>query len=498
MNHMSKPKRFTTGANALRVVVADTAEEAVQRAVLHLAAYIARSDAPRVGLATGRTFESVYATLRQRAHEFELSRATFTHLDEYADVPSASVGSMTHELRTHLFDALEPAPRFVPIDACGPDAATRLAAWHKEHAPGFQFVGLGGNGHIAFNEPGTSLASASTRLRLSAATVATQGDRFPDGKPRLEAVTMGPREILATGELVMLVTGKSKALAVQAMLEGPIDSTCPASLVRLHPNATVILDPEAASQLTRRTSDRSRSALEVRDALTCNGPILCVAPHPDDASISCGAALAMARAPRKIILGATTGSRAPVRGISDPSRVAALREQELTAEAQALGCEALFLRARGYDSNGVEDDDVNAAATMLAEILPAVIQLPSLSDPHPTHRMTRQLFEAAIEHARRSKPDWCPEIWTFEGPWYQHNKQDINLILHHDQATEARKLAAVRAHKSQVDRVPFDEGAKALARLRGTQFSESHFGGLRPEGLSALPLLECYVRDRLV
>lgn len=466
--------------------------------MLRLAHYIARTENPFVGLATGRTFEPVFALLRERSRELGLARATFTHLDEYADLAPEDQGSMADELQSLLFKGLDPAPRFLPVEARGPDAALKLAAERRLRAPGFQFAGLGSNGHIAFNEPGTSLACGAARLHLAPDTVAAQGPRFKDGRPRSEAITMGPREILATGELVMLVTGASKARMVHAMLEGPIHSECPASLVRLHANATILLDAAAASELRQRGPDRVRRPLEIRTGLQCSGPLLCVAPHPDDASISCGAALALARGARKIILGATTGARSPVRGLTDPAAVTTLREQELTEEARLLGCEARFLRAKGYDSGGVEDADVERAAALLGELRPAMIQLPSPRDPHPTHRMTRQLFEAALHTVRATHADWRPEIWTFEGPWFQHAKDEINLIIHHDSSTESLKLAAVRAHASQMARVPFDEGAKALARLRGTQFSESHFGGLSAAGLAELPLLECYVRDQLL
>ncbi len=497
MNDAERAARWTTGATALRVVVANTAKEAEHAAVLRLAHYIAQTDEPFVGLATGRTFEPVFALLRERAHELELARATFTHLDEYADLAPGAQGSMAEELQNLLLGGLAPAPRFLPVDACGAEAAQKLAATRKRQAPGFQFAGLGANGHIAFNEPGTSLAASAARVQLAADTVAAQGQRFEDGRAHTEAITMGPQEILATGELVMLVTGKAKAGIVRAMLEGPVSSACPASLVRLHGNATVLLDAAAASELRQRGKDRVHTPFEIRTKLQLDGPLLCVAPHPDDASISCGAALALAAGARKIILGATTGARAPVRGVTDPAAITTLREQELAAEARLLGCEARFLRAKGYDSGGVEDADVARATALLLDIRPALIQLPSPRDPHPTHRMTRHLFEAALHQARLAHPDWRPEIWTFEGPWFQHATREINLIIHHTGATEALKLAAIRAHASQLARVPFDDGAKALTRLRGTQFSEMHFGGLSAKGMTELPLLECYVREQL-
>jgi LmbE family N-acetylglucosaminyl deacetylase len=87
-------------------------------------------------------------------------------------------------------------------------------------------------------------------------------------------------------------------------------------------------------------------------------------------------------------------------------------------------------------------------------------------------------------------------VWTFEGPWHQHPVDRVNTLVSYAPAAEAHKLAAVRAHRSQLARVPFDEGAAALARLRAVVFSESHLGGRVPGAIQTLPLIECYIRER--
>lgn len=198
---------------------------------------------------------------------------------------------------------------------------------------------------------------------------------------------------------------------------------------------------------------------------------------------------------RRVIATMTTGARARVPGLTDPAAVAARREDEVRQEAKVLEAEARFLRCRYYDSGAFEEEDVARTAALLDELAPAWVLAPSREDPHPTHRLTRLVLdEALVAHTRRTGR--TVEVWTFEGAWYQHPTAAVNALVVYDEATEARKLDAVRCHASQLARVPFDAGAAALARLRAATFSESHLGGTEPGNLETLPPVEAYVRLR--
>ena len=269
---------------------ADAASAALLAANELLRALLTQPDA-RIGLATGRTFAPVFAHLRQQQQL--LKHAEFTHLDEYEGVRPDEAGSMALELHEALFAGTQPTLRLNMIDACGSDAAARLAALRAREPADFQFAGIGTNGHIAFNEPGTPFSAGAHVVALHADTLRAQVGRFADQTRGQRAITTGPRELLQCRRLVLLATGSSKALAVQQMLEGALDSACPASLVRVHPDALVILDAAAAAQLTRQVDDRAACSFELLRTLGPPGPVLCVAPHPDDASISCGAMLAL-------------------------------------------------------------------------------------------------------------------------------------------------------------------------------------------------------------
>ena len=115
-----------------------------------------------------------------------------------------------------------------------------------------QFLGIGSDGHLAFNEPGSSLAS---RTRIKTLTAQTRKDnaRFfgsPDEVPN-HVLTQGLGTILEARHLLLIATGEGKAGAVAACVEGPVSASCPASVLQLHPHATVLLDPAAAARLGR-------------------------------------------------------------------------------------------------------------------------------------------------------------------------------------------------------------------------------------------------------
>jgi glucosamine-6-phosphate deaminase len=119
----------------------------------------------------------------------------------------------------------------------------------------YQVLGIGGNGHIGFNEPGSSLGSL-TRIKTLTAKTRQDNARFFDGDitqvPKL-AITMGIGTILNARKVVLLASGDNKAQAVADALEGPVTSMCPASALQLHRYATYVVTEEAAARLTLDT-----------------------------------------------------------------------------------------------------------------------------------------------------------------------------------------------------------------------------------------------------
>jgi glucosamine-6-phosphate deaminase len=216
----------------------------------------ARPDAV-LGLATGSTPLPVYRDLARRyaAGTLSLSRARAFLLDEYAglpkDHPQAYRAFIARELEAHVDFA---AGAVQGPDASGDDIPAACVAYEAAIVAAggvdLQLLGIGSDGHIGFNEPGSSLAS---RTRIKTLTDQTRQDnaRFfssLDEVPR-HVVTQGIGTILDARHLVLLAFGGAKAPAVARAMEGPVTAMVPASALQLHPHVTVVLDEDAASSL---------------------------------------------------------------------------------------------------------------------------------------------------------------------------------------------------------------------------------------------------------
>jgi glucosamine-6-phosphate deaminase len=150
---------------------------------------------------------------------------------------------------------IEPANTHLPAgDSADPQAEAKAyeALIKARGGIDLQVLGIGRNGHIGFNEPGSSLGSRTRVKTLSRITLRDNELGEPDFEAPTMAITMGIGTILDARALLVLATGAAKAAAVAAALEGPLSASCPASAIQLHPEATVLLDSEAATDLRLR------------------------------------------------------------------------------------------------------------------------------------------------------------------------------------------------------------------------------------------------------
>ena len=210
---------------------------------------------PLVGFATGSTYAPLFRAL-SAAGRAVFGDAVVTHLDEYLGFATDQRGGMVHELvhACPVFGDMLTEGGLLPVPSC-PDAIPQ----HEEKLEdlggvGLQFLGIGRNGHIAFNEPGCSPDAGFQVVDLSEVTRRDARHRFaPDPVPS-RAVTAGIATILSARRLVLVATGAAKADSVARMLRGSIGSQCPASFIRRHPNALVVLDEAAARLLPPATA----------------------------------------------------------------------------------------------------------------------------------------------------------------------------------------------------------------------------------------------------
>ena len=239
----------------MQLIVTDAQQAAVRAAGLYVDLLRRKPDAV-LGLATGSTPLGLYARLAAlyRAGELSFRRATSFNLDEYVGLPATHDQSYRYFMEHNLFSHVDlPAERtHVPSGLDVSDAA--LAGYDAaiEAAGGIdlQLLGLGGNGHIGFNEPGTPFGLGTHVVELTARTRQDNARFFAslDEVPT-HAVTMGVKTVMHARAILLLAFGSAKAEAVRAALTGPVTEEVPASVLQLHPDVTVICDEEAAKLL---------------------------------------------------------------------------------------------------------------------------------------------------------------------------------------------------------------------------------------------------------
>lgn len=209
---------------------------------------------PLLGLATGSTPIPLYEALSERVRSGEISMARFQSpfaIDEYV------VDDRDHPCANRAFFArywaaiptTGPVHQFDPTAPDLPTEAARFAEGLKD-AGGLDVVilGIGINGHLAFNEPGTGRERATRLAELTVQTRASAALFFGDAVPT-HGLTLGLGEILAARRVLLLANGEKKAEIVARALEGPVSSTCPASFLQEHPDCSVVLDTAAAARL---------------------------------------------------------------------------------------------------------------------------------------------------------------------------------------------------------------------------------------------------------
>ncbi len=243
----------------MEVIIQSSSQEASALGARLVARLVRRKPSAVLGLATGSTPLPLYRDLIRlhREEKLDFGAVTSFNLDEYLGLPPAHPASYHHFMRENLFRHLNIPEENTHIpDGLTTDVPAFCQAYEEaiRMAGGLdlQILGIGGDGHIGFNEPGSSLVS---RTRIKSLTPRTRQDNAryfstEDEIPR-HVITMGVGTIMESQEIVLLAFGEGKAEAVAAAVEGPITASVPASILQLHERATILLDEAAAGDLRR-------------------------------------------------------------------------------------------------------------------------------------------------------------------------------------------------------------------------------------------------------
>lgn len=210
-----------------------------------------------IGFATGSTPLGLYKELirMHREEGLDFSKVVSFNLDEYVSLPPTHPESYHYFMWENLFKHININPSNVYIPLGMSENIEAFCDWYEVKIKSYggidlQILGIGSNGHIAFNEPGSSLGSR-TRIKTLGEKTRLDNSRFFDNindVPKY-AITMGVGTIMEAKRLLLIANGENKADAIKATVEGPVMAKYPATIVQLHRYATVIIDKAAASKL---------------------------------------------------------------------------------------------------------------------------------------------------------------------------------------------------------------------------------------------------------
>ena len=213
-----------------------------------------------LGLATGSTPVGLYKQLIEwyNKGDLDFSQITSVNLDEYKGLSGDNDQSYRYFMNTNLFDHvnIDKTRTYVP-NGLEEDSDKACADYNEiiRSVGGIdiQLLGIGGNGHIGFNEPGTPFTEETHIVELTEKTRSDNARFFDNDINQVptHAITMGIATIMKAKKILLVASGANKADAVAAMVNGPVDPACPASVLQNHEDVVVVVDEAAAAKLAK-------------------------------------------------------------------------------------------------------------------------------------------------------------------------------------------------------------------------------------------------------
>lgn len=240
----------------MEIKVESNASDAAKLLARILAQKIRQQPDMTIGFPTGRTMDAVYFHLAEQHREesIDFSQVKAFLLDEYIGLPRGHKNLFQEYLKIHLFDQFN----FQKENIFFPDV---FSSDHDEAARDFEkkirdvggldiiLLGVGKNGHIAFNEPGSAVDSRTRVVALTSSTLRANSFAFKPDMPPLTAISMGIGTIMEAKECYLIATGESKAEVIVRLVNGDVNSQMPATALKTHKNFTLILDNESSKSI---------------------------------------------------------------------------------------------------------------------------------------------------------------------------------------------------------------------------------------------------------
>ena len=240
----------------MRVIITENYEEMSKKAGEIVVEIVKNNPSAILGLATGSSPIGMYDYMvdAYKNKGVSFAKISSVNLDEYVGLESDDKNSYAYFMAENLFDRVDIDKKntYLPNGKAEDKQAEcdRYNALLENMKQDVQVLGIGSNGHIGFNEPGTSLSSVTHVVDLTENTIKDNSRLFDDiSQVPTQAFSMGIKNIMNAKSIILLASGKNKAKAIKGLVNGEITVDLPASVLQLHPFVTVIVDKDAASLL---------------------------------------------------------------------------------------------------------------------------------------------------------------------------------------------------------------------------------------------------------
>ncbi|NLZ75482.1 MAG: glucosamine-6-phosphate deaminase [Erysipelotrichia bacterium] len=241
----------------MKVIICKDYNEVSDRAAEIMLDVVKNNPKAVLGLATGSSPIGLYQRMIKDHQENGTSYANITtfNLDEYVGLEQEHPQSYYTFMHQNLFNHIDIKKENVNIPSVqGDDMQANCDAYNEllsKQKIDLQLLGIGSNGHLAFNEPGTPFDSVTQVVDLKQSTIQDNARFFDDDMSKVptQSITMGIKNVMDAKKILLVASGKNKADAIYQTVKGEVSTDCPASILQKHPDVTVVVDEDAASLL---------------------------------------------------------------------------------------------------------------------------------------------------------------------------------------------------------------------------------------------------------
>ena len=423
-----------------------------------------------LGLPTGSTPLGVYKNMIElnKLNELSFNNVITFNMDEYINLPKDDPQSYNYYMRNNFFNHIDIKESNINLlDGNSKDLQGECDNYErkiKENGNIDLFLcGVGSDGHLAFNEPGSSLCSR-TRIKTLCHQTIKDNSRFFNGNKKLvpnKVLTVGMGTIYDSKEIIVMVTGMSKAHALQKCIEEGINHMFPASILQNHNKVIFVCDEEATLELKMKTIKYFKSLQNTIDIMgnhiDCfyfdnikkDEKIIIFSPHPDDDVIGCGGVLQLFPNKKNILVVYMTSGRGGLIG----NKVENIREKEAILSLKVLGyneTNLIFLNLPFYDDKNreISNKDTKIVLELLNNFKPNHIFVCSDSDPKLTHKKCFNIIQTSV-NSMVTRLNYNLNVWLYKGAWGNWDKDKSNCTVHLENNIFNLKKVSILCHQTQ-------------------------------------------------